>query len=474
MEEEVNQMGIDNDDEDTIVNEDERKRKKKKGFFTICKEGIKSEKEKEKLKKYVEDKEVNVCETDDNQWNALQWAVVNNHPEVVKIVFPVVKRIKEEIQKIEEEKKKKESQNSTKINELEEDFKKPDNPALKGEYSPIHWSAYKGFDVISSILIRAGCNYLQVDGTGNTALHQACASNNMSTFKLFMGLGIDLDLKNARSHTPIDLVHNKSILDLIKKCLKTHCCTICNTAFDFDNKRFICSIKEEIICKNCCVRTDYYETEESESKDAMDCRCVNCKAEIDKVEKELRDAIKMNVLENIVDKFNISKGYKICQHLKKEARLAEDKLRREKQIKELVESLKVVENHKTITKSVTRLFQMLNDADENKVDLDPNIIQNTMQEIDRLNAERDLRKDLDNITVDLSCPENLEKMKTVVQKAEETGVANEYIDKGKELITKITKNLSAKELLQMFTEYPIREYPEVEVVDPKSSIFYYI
>ena len=44
----------------------------------------------------------------------------------------------------------------------------------------------------------------------------------------------------------------------------------------------------------------------------------------------------------------------------------------------------------------------------------------------------------------------------------------------KELITKITKNLSAKELLQMFTEYPIREYPEVEVVDPKSSIFYYI
>ena len=67
MEEEVNQMGIDNDDEDTIVNEDERKRKKKKGFFTICKEGIKSEKEKEKLKKYVEDKEVNVCETDDNQ-----------------------------------------------------------------------------------------------------------------------------------------------------------------------------------------------------------------------------------------------------------------------------------------------------------------------------------------------------------------------------------------------------------------------
>ncbi|MBR2191465.1 MAG: ankyrin repeat domain-containing protein, partial [Eubacterium sp.] len=64
---------------------------------------------------------------------------------------------------------------------------------LQRKYTPLHWSAYKGFDIISSILIKMGCNPLEVDSYGDNALHQAAAGNHYDTFKLFMGLGIDLD-----------------------------------------------------------------------------------------------------------------------------------------------------------------------------------------------------------------------------------------------------------------------------------------
>ena len=55
--------------------------------------------------------------------------------------------------------------------------------------------------------------------------------------------------------------------------------------------------------------------------------------------------------------FTESKKYKIDLHLKKLAELNEDRLRREKYIRELLDSLKVVENHKTILKKVDEKMQ---------------------------------------------------------------------------------------------------------------------
>ena len=73
-----------------------------------------------------------------------------------------------------------------------------------------------------------GCDPLRVDDYGNNALHQAAASNLLETFKLFMGLGIDLELKNSRNHMAIDLTTNKEIKELIKKTLNVKKCNICN------------------------------------------------------------------------------------------------------------------------------------------------------------------------------------------------------------------------------------------------------
>ena len=52
-----------------------------------------------------------------------------------------------------------------------------------------------------------------------------------------------LELKNTRSHTARDLTSNPDIEALIVKTLSTRFCVICNKAFDFNNKRYIYSIR---------------------------------------------------------------------------------------------------------------------------------------------------------------------------------------------------------------------------------------
>ena len=76
---------------------------------------------------------------------------------------------------------------------------------------------------------------MEVDNNGDNSLHQAAAGNNYDNFKLFIGLGIDLELKNNRSNKVIDLTTNKDIQNLINKILKEKICEISGKAFDFDN-----------------------------------------------------------------------------------------------------------------------------------------------------------------------------------------------------------------------------------------------
>ena len=457
------------DDEADIGPVEDRKKKIKEEFFTACKKG-----DVEMVAKKINSKLLDVLEVDENQWTALQWAVVNNHPEVVKIVYKKQKEAEDAIAKSEELKKNEENAKVRQLSDFDEAFKKPLNPAKNGKYTPIHWSAYKGYDLISSILLKMGCDPLKVDGYGNNALHQAAASNILDTFKLFMGLGIDLEYKNSRSHMALDLTTNKSIQDLIKKTLSVRKCQICEKLFDFFNKRFICSIHEDIICKNCCVIDYYYVCEDSTEKEIRDCRCKNCHNEIVKAETDLRNAIQSNDLETLKKQIEESFKYKICLHLKKEAKHNEDRLTREKEITELLDSLKVVEDHKTIKKSVDSLTKMVQSAEENKVDLDPKIIERAFLQKNRLEAERDLRQVLDNVTVAQSSKENLDNLSEKVDNAKKCNVDASYVDVGVDLVEKITQNLAATELLRLFIEYPIREYPVVEVIDPKKKSKFFI
>ena len=387
---------------------EDQKEKLTERFFDACKNGS-----VELVKKYLGNEILDPLEPDSNGWSALQWAVVNNHPQVVKILYPKIKELEALAEK--QKKAQKSEQNyAHELNEFDEAFKKPLNPADNGKYTPLHWSAYKGYDIISSILIKMGCNPLEVDSYGDNALHQAAAGNHYDTFKLFMGLGIDLDYKNSRSHKAIDLTTNKKIEDIINKALKTKECCLCHRIFDFDNKRYLCSIKEDIICKDCS-RIDYYfPTEEAEEKDIRDCRCKECQDEILKAENDLKSAIDSNNLEKLVNQYNESKKYKIDLHLKKLAELNEDRLRREKDIRELLDSLKVVENHKTILKSVDQLDKKLKSAEDNNVKLDPALISRAAIEKQRLKAEKDLRALLSNIDITMASEENLKILTELV------------------------------------------------------------
>jgi ankyrin repeat protein len=45
---------------------------------------------------------------------------------------------------------------------------------------------------------------------GNTAVHQAAASGNLKVLECFLSQGVDVDVKNARGHTPMDLATEPS------------------------------------------------------------------------------------------------------------------------------------------------------------------------------------------------------------------------------------------------------------------------
>jgi hypothetical protein len=463
------QENIDEGDDLGLGSLEDQKEKITERFFEACKSGS-----VEAIKKYLGNEILDPLELDATGWSALQWAIVNNHPEVVKILYPKIKELEANLEKA---KKEKEDQKiSHELTDFDEAFKKPLNPADNGKYTPLHWSAYKGYDIISSILIKMGCDPMEVDSYGDNALHQACAGNHYDTFKLFMGLGIDLDYKNSRSHKALDLTTNKDIEDLINKILKAKECCICHKIFDFDNKRYLCSIKEDIICKDCSRIDYYYPTEDSEEKDIRDCRCKNCQDEIIKAENDLREAILSNNLEKLTTQFAESKKYKIDLHLYKEATLNEDRLRREKEVKEHLDSLKVVEDHKTILKQVDELDKMLKDAEDNNVQLDKNLIQRAKDEKLRLLAEKELRQFLSNVTIGMASKENLDDLTEKVDTADKYKVAEEYVAKGKDLKEKFVLNLDAKDIMAKLKDYPIREYPVVEEVDPKkkSKKYYYI
>lgn len=419
---------------------------------------------------------LNLDDLDEKKWTPLQWAVVNGHSEVVKILCEKHDAIKtKNILVVEQEATKKvEEVKDYKKNEFDDIFKKPPNSSFLGKYNPLHWAAYKGYSQIASLLIKFDYDPLEIDNVGNTSIHQAAASNNVDVFKIFMGLGLDLEIKNDRGHTPSDLTANKTIKNLIHKSMSVKSCQLCPKTFDFFNKRYFCATNEEVICKNCCVSEFYYENVNSKEKDIMECRCKTCYSLVQEVEANIKNALKSNDLNQITKSFNEinemkQKGIKMCCKLAVEIEININRLEREKKIFEHLNSLKQVENHKTIEKSVFLLEEMIKNAKESNIELDTQVIEKCYNEKSRLLAEKELRKVLSNLTVDLSSYDNLKNLDEKIQTSINSGVEEKYTQEGEELKRKIQLNLTAKELLELLCEYPIREYPEVVVVDPKKK-----
>ena len=337
---------------------------------------------------------LNINDRDENGWTGLMWAVVNNNIHIVKMLLEYL-----------EKNKKNESHNNSQIvikaisniedqdDDYNEKFKKPENPTQIGKYNPLHWAAFKGNVIVSSLLLKAGFDPLEIDKYGNTALHQAAASNNEELFILYMGLGLELVLTNARNHTPLELSSNKNIKQTILTTLSVKNCNTCNKFFDFFIHRFLCSICLKVFCRADCKSEYYFLDTNSIEKDILSCRCNICYDTIKSNEHFLREAIRSNSLEKILEASDaiVDKNVKICSKLKLESDTEITRLETEKKITNYLNNLKTVENHKTISKSVHVLEEMIKEAKSKNIIIDISMVEKTREEKGRLEAERELR-----------------------------------------------------------------------------------
>ena len=63
----------------------------------------------------------------------------------------------------------------------------------------------------------------------------------------------------------------------------------------------------------------------------------------------------------------------------------------------------------------------------------------------------------------------VDHMKELIEKASEHGVEEQYRENAEKLQLKMNGNIRAREILQMLLDYPVREYAEPEVLDPKKK-----
>lgn len=292
-------------------------------------------------------------------------------------------------------------------------------------------------------------------------------------FLIFAGLGLSFDLTNARNHSPLDLTSNHQVRDEIKRIQATRFCEIHNSRkeFDFFTKRHLCAIGKEVVCRECCSSDFYYMSEEEEAPSLYSTRCRNCLDVINSTEHEMRRAIASgNVDEIIVVKEKIlANSIVICKKLEKTIKLEIDRLNRERALMLSIKKLSTVENQKTILKSIHLLQEELQNAQEHGIKLDENIQEKVNATIRRLAAEKELRQLLENNTLADSNYELLAVLGEKLQKALDEKLDAVYTDQGQELHTKMSKRLKFKDILNDFKDYPLREYPEEEVIDPKTK-----
>jgi len=145
---------------------------------------------------------------------------------------------------------------------------------------------------------------LDIDMHGNTAVHQAAASGSKKVLECFLSRGVDVEIKNARGHSPLDLATQPEVKELISKATSTKNCANkkgCNSKFDFKNIRYYCESCKQFFCIKCSKSMWVFENVTDKEEERSVCRCNGCADLISNKEKELRNA--MNTMEfHTVDK----------------------------------------------------------------------------------------------------------------------------------------------------------------------------
>lgn len=221
-----------------------------------------------------------------------------------------------------------------------------------------------------------------------------------------------------------------------------------------------------------CSKTSWeFEEAASEDMEKPVCRSKRSEDSKRKGEKKLKEAmdtLNFGTLDSAFkDLVEDQKDFDV--KLVKAAEVLHLKLEKEKEINEFITSLKFVPNYKTIKKSVSLLEELVSKAKELDVDLDPAIVSNVNNTCARLIAERNLQFQMEKVDVSESTHDDVKVLEDLIQRAKATGVDSQYTDKADIYSDKMSRNIRAREILNLLEEYPPREYPEEPEPDPKNK-----
>jgi len=103
--------------------------------------------------------------------------------------------------------------------------------------------------------------------------------------------------------------------------------------------------------------------------------------------------------------------------------------------------------------------------------LDTSLQSEVDQFISRLVAERNLRKrkGLYTDTISNSKKEHVDELNDLITDAEKKAVETQYVEEAKYLTGQMDGNIKSRHILNMFQDYPEREYPEEDIMDPKKK-----
>ena len=393
----------------------------------------------------------NVNFEDRKKWTPLLWASCQGHKEVVKALL--------------------EAGGLTYYRAIEETILHSKNLKASevGKYTPLHWAAFNGHLKVVWLLVKSGFSPLVIDMFGNTAIHQAAAGDRVAVMECFLSFGVDINVKNARMHQPKDLATNPEVKELIKAARECPKCTQCQSYFDFTVIRYLCLVCKSFFCANCITQDWVYEEPTSDEQERPVTRCEKCLNFIREAEEKLMEALNVNEFEVVDQALEHVTSNKIDIDVKllRRAKVEHERLKTEGIIRRAIEALQVVEDYKTILKAVNHLNFLLEDAKQRDVDIDTKIMTSVRTETDRLVAERNLRHQTLISPVSTAAPEDVARLEELVIKASGNNVEGKYIEEAKMLAEKMQKNIQAHNILRSFLDYPMREYPEVVVVDPR-------
>lgn len=114
---------------------------------------------------------------------------------------------------------------------------------------------------------------------------------------------------------------------------------------------------------------------------------------------------------------------------------------------------------------------MVQTAQSLEIDLDQILIAEVNQFTSRLVSERNLRKrkGLYDDSIQSSKKEHVDELQGLINDAKKNAVEEKYVSDAEKLTGQMSGNIESRHIMSMFLDYPEREWPEEDELDPKKK-----